>query len=201
MKPDKKSCIAAVFDRIEGFCRARLNDEYEVFAKGLLARIVYLPRMNLMRGRPEIWAAAIVTVIARLNFLFDKANPDATTMDEICAFFGTVRSTTGNKAAAIEKACDIRMGEPGLCREEITETLTFYEAGDGPLAAPSMRKRRGGTPSNEKSLGKSRHRPKPLDGQEESRGKKMESYPKKPAHPKKKKNTGDERQLRLFDDF
>ena len=195
MKPNKKTRIAAISDHIEGFCRACLNEEYEVFAKGLLARIVYLPRMNLQRGRPEIWAAAMVTVIARLNYLLDSDTPESITMDAICDFFGTVKSTTGKKATAIEKGCGIRMGEPGLCREEITEALTFDNAADGPPAAPGMLKKSAATPSDQKRLGKFRHGLKPLDGQAASRGKKVAN------HPKRKKNTGDERQLPLFDDF
>ena len=138
MKPDKKARIVAISDQIARFCRACLNDEYEAYAKGLLARIAYLPRMNLQRGRPEIWAAAIVTVIARINYLFDQADPDATTMHAICEFFATRKSTTGNKATAIEKACDIRMGEPGLCREEIVEALTCYDTDDGFVVSKRM---------------------------------------------------------------
>jgi len=199
VKTDKKARLSAISERIERFCRAGLNDEYEIYAKGLLARIVYLPRMNLQRGRPEIWAAAIVTVIARLNFLFDPANPDATTMDAICDYFGTVKNTTGNKAAAIEKGCGIRMGEPGLCREEITDRLTLVETGDGfilPMSTPAGRvdvPRDGKNPTTAQSFLTW------TDVQEVQTGKGFNNCPKKPAKPKRKGAEND-RQMRLFDD-
>ena len=201
MKPDKKARISAIADQIERFWRASANEEYEAYAKGLLARIVYLPRMNLQRGRPEIWAAAIVTVIARLNFLFDREDPDATAMDAICDFFGTLKSTTGNKATVIEKACDIRRGEPGLCREEITDALTVHETDDG-FGIP---KRMVTSSSGGKRLGKrcaaSRSQ---LKGKDAIAGQIVNlstSHQNKPATPEEKKDAGNERQMRLFDDF
>ena len=201
MKPDKKVRIQAISDRIEGFCRSCLNDEYETFAKGLLARIAYLPQLNLQRGRPEIWAAAIVTVIARLNFLFDPAGPDATSMEAICDFFGTVRSTTGNKATAIEKACDIRMGEPGLCREEITDSLTFVETDEGFLVPKRMLGGSGGVRSEGNRSAASTPPLKRVDEKESIDNKPSNNLPNKPAKPKKKKGADNDKQMRLFDDF
>src|SRR2546427_6723052 len=40
-------------------------------------------------GTKEVWASAVVYVIARLNFLFDKARPNYLTADTICGHFGT----------------------------------------------------------------------------------------------------------------
>jgi hypothetical protein len=40
-------------------------------------------------GKIEIWAASIIYTIARLNFLFDKANGVYITPDIICDFFNT----------------------------------------------------------------------------------------------------------------
>ena len=131
MGSEKKTSVLRILNLIDQFCDAHLNDEYNSYATGLMDRITNMPDLNLSRGRPEIWAAAIVTVIARLNFLFDKADLDAITMEDISTFFGAIKSTVGNKATVIEKACNIDMGEAGLCREEITEALTFYETSEG----------------------------------------------------------------------
>ena len=46
----------------------------------------------------EIWAAAIIFVIARLNFLFDPERAMPLSTDTICDYFDTVKSTVGNKA-------------------------------------------------------------------------------------------------------
>jgi len=206
MTTDRPERIAAIGESIERVCQTHLNDEYALYAKGLMARIHYLDRLNLMRGRTQIWAAAIVAVIARLNFLFDKADIHAIGMDVICAFFGTSKSAASSKATAILRACNIRMGEPGLCREEITEALTFYETGAGflvPLERVDTRDdvRRVSGPhavAKDPSMRPGRPRKNPLpaagpatpgseDGQ--TKGK------------KKTGTTGDERQMSLFDEW
>lgn len=173
---------------IDQFCDAHLNDEYNSYAMGLMDRITNMPGLNLSRGRPEIWAAAIVAVIARLNFLFDKADLDAITMEDISTFFGPIKSTIGNKATAIEKACDIGMGEPGLCREELTEALTFYETSEGFIVPSSMLNDRCKVLS---------HIGERNDTQKNSPAKNNTRRPEK----NKTHNHGDDRQLSLFDDF
>lgn len=201
MNPDKQARIRAIAESMERFWRPWADNEYEAYAKGLLARIVYLPRMNLQRGRPEIWAAAIVTVIARLNFLFDRENPDATTMDAICEFFGTVKSTTRNKATDIEEACDIRMGEPGLCREEITDALASHATDDGFMMPTHLLTGSDGGKRLGKRPAASRSRSQGTDGMASQSANASTGHQKTPATRKKRKNDGNDRQMHLFDDF
>jgi len=82
-------------------------------------------------GKKEIWASAVVYVIARLNFLFDPANPNYLTADQICAFFGTKKSTVASRAGDIEKACKIRMGHEGLCDQRISDSLPLVKLSNG----------------------------------------------------------------------
>jgi Domain of unknown function (DUF6398) len=82
-------------------------------------------------GTKEVWASAVVYVIARLNFLFDKASPNFLTADTICGHFGTKKGTVSARAAEIEKACRIRVGHEGLCRPEISDELTYVELSNG----------------------------------------------------------------------
>ena len=82
-------------------------------------------------GTKEVWAAAVVYVIARLNFLFDKASPNYLTADTICGHFGTKKGTVSARAAEIEKACRIRVGHEGLCSPEISDDLTFVQLSNG----------------------------------------------------------------------
>jgi hypothetical protein len=83
------------------------------------------------QGKTEIWAASIIHVIARVNFLFDKSKQFALTADIICDFFHTKKTTISSKAKQIEIACDIRTAEPGLCSQELTDRFTFYKTPDG----------------------------------------------------------------------
>src|SRR2546425_10519981 len=55
-------------------------------------------------GTKEVWAWAVVYVIARLNFLFDKARANYLTADTICGHFGTEKGKGSGRGAGIEKA-------------------------------------------------------------------------------------------------
>lgn len=188
VRTGKKALDPKILSLIKAFCDAHLNDEYHSYAMELMARITCQPDLNLSRGRPEIWAAAIVTIIARLNFLFDKADPDAITMGDISSFFGTVKSTTGNKATALEKACNLGMCEPGLCRDEIAEALTFYETSKGFIVPVGMLN---GRREVVKSTDVREQTPKTSPTKNKNR---------QPAKNKKDAG-GDDRQLSLFGDF
>src|SRR3970040_237777 len=52
-------------------------------------------------GTKEVWAAAVVYVIARLNFLFDKASPNYLTAETICGYFGTKKGTVSARARGV----------------------------------------------------------------------------------------------------
>ncbi len=113
------------------FCHRHFDEELTQFALDLVERLRRKRTLSILRGRPEIWAAAVVHEIARLNFLFDKDNPFHVTADEICQFFGTKRTTTGNKASLIEKACKIRLGDPDFSKPEIAEMFIFVQDESG----------------------------------------------------------------------
>jgi hypothetical protein len=73
---------------MQDFCEQRLNNEYAGFAHKLCDKIVRKRNLDITRGSNEIWAASIIFVIARLNFLFDTENENYLTSDEICDFSG-----------------------------------------------------------------------------------------------------------------
>jgi hypothetical protein len=82
----------------------------------------------------------VVTVIARLNFLFDRSQPNSLTLQEICEFFGVSTSRASGRAGEIEKACKIRMGHEGLCSGRISVGFTLEQLVGGLVAAKSMEK-------------------------------------------------------------
>jgi len=109
----------------------------------LLEKLTRERTYSITSGRIEIWASAIIWVIARLNFLFDSQNPNNISTDTICDFFDTKKSTVGNKATDIEKACKIRMGEEGLCNSEISDSLSFVQLPNGIVLTKKMAKEAG----------------------------------------------------------
>ena len=54
-----------------------------------------------MSGKIEIWSAAVIHALGTIDFLFDKSFDPYTTVDEINVFFGTNKSSTGQKSKVI----------------------------------------------------------------------------------------------------
>lgn len=128
---DKKERLNEIKALIEPFNNKYLSDELTDYVTNLCNKIGRKRTNSITRGKPEIWAASIVYVIARLNFLFDLENPNYLTPDIICDFFKTNKSTTGNKATQIEKDCNIRIGDEGLCNPHISDMFTFVQTPEG----------------------------------------------------------------------
>jgi hypothetical protein len=130
--------VAEVKRNIAAFGRARLGQDYTGLALALADKIGRMRKLSIQRGRIEIWAAAIVYVIARLNFLFDPASEAYITPDELCAFFGTKKTTVGNKAGLIQKTAKIFFGDPDFSSAKIANMFRLYETEDGLLLSGSM---------------------------------------------------------------
>jgi hypothetical protein len=136
---DKKSNrVETIKTMLEDFGREELNPLYIGFAIELLNKISRMRKLNIQRGHIEIWAAAIVYVIARLNFLFDPESDVSLSPDTICDYFGTVKSTVGNKASFIQKTCDLYYGAKGFCRQDIIDMVTFVETPEGFILPKNM---------------------------------------------------------------
>lgn len=123
---------------IQSFCEAHLNKDIEEFPMKLCDDLSRADGINLSRGKIEIWAASIIYTIARLNFLFDKANGIYITPDIICDFFNTKKSTVGNKATWVEKNYDLNHGIERYCSQDIIDAFTFYETPEGFVIPKSM---------------------------------------------------------------
>jgi hypothetical protein len=130
--------VAEVKDLIEAFGRSRLGREYTGLALKLCDKIGRMHKLSIQRGKTEIWAAAIVHLIARLNFLFDPDNEVYITAGELCAFFGTKKATVSNKAGLIQTTTKIFLGDPDFSSVKIADMLRVYETEDGLLIPGSM---------------------------------------------------------------
>jgi len=119
--------IESIKNLIEDFSHKHLTPEYTNFALNLCDKISLTPDLNIHRGHKAIWAASIVYVIARLNFLFDMKGDLVLTPALICSHFDTVKSTVGNKASQIQKLCGLYLGAKGFCRQEIVDVITVVE--------------------------------------------------------------------------
>ena len=144
-------------------------------------------KLSIQRGRIEIWASAIVHVIARVNFLFDPENEISITANDVCKFFGTKKTTVSSKAGLIQKECDIYFGNKEYCTPEISDMFRIYETKEGFLVPGFMRDNLDEKPpagykprstKNVKKAVENKNKSHGIDGKKDS-----------------------ERQLKLFDDF
>jgi hypothetical protein len=138
----KEKGLTEIREILHSFCKNYLNDELESYAIKLCENLGRKKKIDILRGKKEIWAASIIYVIARLNFLFDKENEKYITADTICNFFNTNKSTVGNKATQIENACKLTIGAKGYCSQEITDSFSFYQTPEGFFIPKNMAEER-----------------------------------------------------------
>lgn len=127
----KSKKLTEIKSLISEFSEKYLNDEHQQYCHNLAEAVARKRRIDILRSKSQQWAASIVYAIARVNFLFDKKHEFHVTADEICDFFGTNKSTTGNKATQIEKACNVNYGDEYYCSKDIREMFTFYVTEEG----------------------------------------------------------------------
>ncbi|MBW2603541.1 MAG: SEC-C domain-containing protein [Deltaproteobacteria bacterium] len=187
---DKARQVAVIQEMIRAFGQKKLNDMYTDLALKLCEKIGRMRKLSIQRGRQEIWAAAIVYAMARINFLFDPTNEVYITADDICDFFGTKKSTVGNKAGQIQKTCDVWIGDSEISNPEIAEMFTSYETPEGFIIPASLLRDQDNT----------------FDSAEPDASSKTKTSPNRPkqkksdASSKKESRNAGDRQLKLFDD-
>ena len=83
--------------------------------------------LNMTRGDPKTWAAAIAYAFARMNFLLDDKGPQHIERSQFFDFFeGCSRSTVTQKATAIEKALNFCYGHPDFCLPEVVDAIPRF---------------------------------------------------------------------------
>jgi len=137
-KVEKAERLNEIRQLVLAFCEEHLNEELAVYALKLCEALGRKRKISINRGSKEIWAASIVYVIARLNFLFDPESEFCLTADTICDFFGTKKSTIGSKATHIENICNLGLGTEGFCSPKISDSLTLVELPNGLVIPKSM---------------------------------------------------------------
>ena len=96
-KDQKANKLIEIKNLINDFCTIHLNPDIEGYCFKLCHTLGRKRKLDIRRSKSEQWAASIIYVIARLNYLFDSKNDFHITPDDICNYFNTNKSTTGNK--------------------------------------------------------------------------------------------------------
>lgn len=141
--PKKQIRIDEVQILLDTFCVKHLTPELSGYVQKLWGKVGRKRNYIITGGKKEIWASAVVYVIARVNFLFEKTSPNHLSPDQICAFFDTKKSTVSSRASEIEKACKIQMGHEGLCDQSISDSLTIVQLSNGLVITMSQAREMG----------------------------------------------------------
>jgi len=143
-KQDRFNEVAVALER---FGQCHLDSELTGFTLELWRRLCRRQKIDCRRGLPHVWAASVVHVIARMNFLFDRAQPVHITFDTICGWFQINKTTVGSKATEIERALRLRQhSEPGLCRRKFIDDFTTVQLSNGMFVSLGMAKQMGLAP-------------------------------------------------------
>jgi hypothetical protein len=89
--------IEKLIQMTNGFCDSYLDAEYEALCEKLIRKMSRKRVVPFLSGKIEIWAAGVVYALGGINFLFDKSSNPHASPDDICNYFGTSKSTTGQK--------------------------------------------------------------------------------------------------------
>jgi hypothetical protein len=111
-QPPVPAAAKPTYDVIVGltdrFCQAHLTYEYQMLCRKLTTALARKRPSPLARGKPEVWACAIVRVIGWVNFLGDSSQRPHLKLTAIDKAFGVAESTGQGKAKAIRELLKIR---------------------------------------------------------------------------------------------
>jgi len=102
MSPAKRSQtvpegLRPVFDPIvehtDAFCAMNLDSECATLCRELAAALARKRPSPIERGRPEIWAAGVISALTFVNFWYDRTQTPHTSHAQLCEFFEIPSST------------------------------------------------------------------------------------------------------------
>lgn len=97
----------AIVEKIEPVCQQHLNAEYAYLAFDLVSALARKRPSPILRGKPEVWACAILHALGTVNFLFDKSQSPHMRSDELCAAFGVSPASASAKSKLIRDMFDM----------------------------------------------------------------------------------------------
>lgn len=106
---EKFTAITALTD---AFCEKQLNDEYRVLIHQVVGSLARKRPSPLLKGKENVWAAAAVHAVGRINFLDDPSQTPHCKPKVIYEFLGVAESTGQNKSKEIRNVLKLRPLSP-----------------------------------------------------------------------------------------
>jgi hypothetical protein len=114
-----------IIDLVREFCSKKLDEEYFELAERLIQKLGRKRNVPFKTGQPEIWASAIIHALGTINFLFDKSFEPYVSIDDINKFFGTNKSTTGNKSRQIRELLKLDLWDNEFSTQKMQNNHPF----------------------------------------------------------------------------
>jgi len=93
--------FAAIATLTDAFCTQHLNEEYRQVIQQVVGALARKRPSPLLRGKENVWAAAAVHAVGRVNFLDDPSQTPHCKPKVIYEYFGIGGSTGQNKSKEI----------------------------------------------------------------------------------------------------
>jgi hypothetical protein len=103
---EKFTTITALTD---SFSKKHLNEEYKVMIHRVVGALARKRPSPLLKGKENVWAAAAVHAVGRVNFLDDPSQSPHCKSKTIYEFYGIADSTGQNKSKEIRDM--LKMGQ------------------------------------------------------------------------------------------
>lgn len=116
-----------IIDLAVEFCVYKLDEDYSDLSIRLIQKLGRKRNVPFETGKPEVWAAAVIHALGTVNFLFDKSFEPYVSIDEINNFFGTNKSTTGNKSKQIRDLLKLGIWDKEFSTRKIQGSNPFAE--------------------------------------------------------------------------
>jgi len=114
-----------ILDLVREFCAQKLDEEYFELAERLTLKLGRKRNVPFITGKPEIWAVAIIHALGSINFLFDKSFEPYVSVEELNDFFGTKKSTTGNKSKQIRDLLKLSRWDKEFSTKRMNDSNPF----------------------------------------------------------------------------
>lgn len=98
----------AVVSLTDTFCHAHLGHGYQMLCRKLIGALARKRPSPLIRGKPNVWACAVVRVVGWVNYLDDSSQKPHMKLTAIDKAFGVAESTGQGKAKAIRDLLKVR---------------------------------------------------------------------------------------------
>jgi tetratricopeptide (TPR) repeat protein len=118
---EKAEAVEKVRQLIISFAKDRLTQEEEDLCLYYWLKLTRKRKLEVTRGRPDIWAAGVVWAFCRTNFKYEED----ITIDSVCAFFNNKKSSVGTRAREILDLLGIDYFDPEFSTRRVMENSPF----------------------------------------------------------------------------